>query len=177
MSDVLQVIDPLESTEYLKCMDYLLHRELGLVERGKNHVYNMTEYAGYLGISRTTAYEWLHKWRDSGLLRACRERMTVPLGEEVAIAKRRILLAFPDIMAEAQRIALHGEKDKDRLEAIIFLTKDIVEVQMAETPQAGSDEANYIVSRESQPTAFSPLALLEEPIIPQPEPVPQSGPA
>lgn len=160
-NQVISVIEPLDNPEYLKCMDYLLRRELGVVENGKIHLYTVKEYAERMGVSRQAIYNWIHRWEKEGLLRACREAMSTPLGEEVVVAKRRMLSAYPELLDEAKRIALKGEKDKDRLEAIIFLHEQIILPQIAQQPESGSEEANYIISREGQPQAFNPLALLE----------------
>jgi len=159
----MQIEEVTEHPDFLRVMDYILKRELGVITDGKVHRYTMREYADEQGVSRQTVYAWLEKWKQAGLLAKVREKMMIPVGEEVIIAKRKVLSAYPELIDEMVRIALKGQKDQDRREAIMWLHEQIVEPQMAATPEVGADEARYIIQKRGNPNAFSPLAILAEP--------------
>lgn len=162
----VEIVVPTDSPDYLRCMDYLLYRELGVQEERKGRTvmvkYTMEEYAARYGIHPNSVYKWLKKWDANGLLKMCREAMMVPIGEEVIVANRRVVTAYPEMVERMVNVVLHGKNDRDRIEAFKILEEKIVKPVMETRPEVGSEEASYIEGVASNPHAFDPLALLEE---------------
>lgn len=166
MTDSPVYVQPNESPDYLRCMDYLLYRELGVEEEvdGKKIVrlYTMQEYAERHGISRQSAYKWYAKWEASGLLAMCRDVMSSPLVEEVTIANRRVLKYYPEMVDRMIQVVLRGKYDRDRVEAFKVLQESIVKPQVEARVEVGLEERKYIQLRKDNPDAFDPHALLND---------------
>ncbi len=135
-------------------------RELGVVEEGETavHRYTMQEYADKQGISRQAAYSRLEKWTTLGLLRRVREMITIPVGEEVVIANRRILTAWPEIVENLIRIATKG-KEHNAVNAFNSL-REIQKELMDAQPEDGSEESAYIKGRLVE--SLDPMSIVEE---------------
>lgn len=153
-----QIIDATDSPDMMRCADYVYRRELGETVNGKNHRWSVAEFAELHGVSHQAVYLWLAGWKKSGLLKAVRREMMVPLGEEVTIARRSVLSAYPELIAEAIHLAKFATKEDVRLEAIKWLNDQIAEPLMAEQPQEGSDEARYLDERARQ-GPINPLVI------------------
>lgn len=164
MSDI-QIIPPASADEeFVKCMDYIHRRELGipqLNDKGKEvlHQYTIQEYADVYGVTRKTVYAWINKWKTSGLLQRAREYLVDPMAEEVIVANRKVLTAWPAIVSRQVKTALSGSEQWS-LQAAIWLHEKIVTVVMEERDDPGHEERAYLESLETG--SLDPYAFLTD---------------
>lgn len=163
----VEITTPAEDPEFVRCMDYILRRELGIIEevtdqKGTRQVikrYNMKEYAALHDVHPNSVYNWLDKWTKSGLLKSCREMMMIPMGEEVVVANRRLLTAWPEMIDRAIKIAINGQSDQFAQRTMEWLYRDIIQPMMRTQVDPGHEEADYIESKSKSENPFDPLLI------------------
>lgn len=134
-------------------MDYVLSREFG-------PKCGMQEWAEKMGVDRTTAWRWLTEWEQTGLIQRCRRALLLPAVEEVIVANRRAIAEWADIL-QKQIATAKGQTRSDHvsLMAAAFVWEKIIQPQVEQLPESGSDEADYIKLKQGAKAPFDPMRI------------------
>jgi hypothetical protein len=130
----VELILPTEDPEVIQAGRYLAMKDLG---------WTMERIANEFGYkSRTTMYDRVRTWEQSGALEKARQEYLLPKELEIRATISRVLDRWPLVLERIMRIALHG-KDRTSLEAAAWLEQHVVGPELATREQAGSAEQAY----------------------------------
>lgn len=145
-------IDPAESEDFLRIMQYLAMREV-------NVKMEMNDIAAHFGVTRQALHKWIQKWTKSGLLQKCRMKYILPTYvEEIHNAHAEVMASWPRIVRRQIAIATDSESDKVANEAARWLHEAIVKPGMEAQEDPGNEEMKYLAEASKK---FNPMAIVE----------------
>lgn len=124
-------IDPLDLKQ---AGEYILYRMDGM---------SKTDIAVKLGISRSTLYERIARWQESGIMEVLHEQYLKPILQDISEAHDDVAVAWPDIVTRVIEIARDGKSDRTALEAAAWLKNAIVDPIMSKQKDPDNAEMVY----------------------------------
>jgi transposase len=148
-------VEPEESEDFLRCVQYVVLRELG-------QQMELKDIADRFGVSRQSLYNWITRWRATGLIAKVRQKYFLPgYVEEIQVAYNKVLSEWPQVMKRQLNIAIHSKSDQFSTQAAAWLMEQVVKPATEAVEDIGREEMEYVELLKERVIQLNPLSIAE----------------